>query len=222
LKNFNRNYGGALIELVFCIPFLAIILISIFFLGWAMINQQHVKDAARYASWRQVYNIGIVHGANEFDNWMGQELSDPNDFTAITTDNVNGLFFRQEGTGIAINYYDGDDIEFEQWVQAAQDISNYAGSFSSALIMDPPPGYDHFNHAVGAEVSSSFTTNVEYFKQFSGDIKSHHIRDGIEWRRRQADERHVTRIQFLQSLDDVLTTGGVMGEMMRGTYWHGW
>ena len=230
MKTFHHDKGTALLELVMAMAFLSFILITTFFFGWAMMNQQHVKSSARYASWREVYNVGIVHNVDDPYNPNGHlsaiEASDPNDLTPITDDSLNSLFFRNEGTGIGFGYYDGDDTEFDQWVQAAQGKSNSAGDFVNALLLDPPAGYGTFHHATGAEISSSFLTDVEYFKRFSGGIHSHHIRDGIEWRRRQADERHVTRIQFLQSLDDQLKSvqgnGADMAQMIRDLYFHGW
>lgn len=46
--------GAVIIEFVLCVPILAFILALIFFFGWSMMNQQHVKVAARYAAWAPV------------------------------------------------------------------------------------------------------------------------------------------------------------------------
>lgn len=210
----RKNKGAALLELVMAMAFLAFLFVTIFFFGWAMINQQHVKEAARYISWR----------------WVADHENDPNNVSPWNNDpnqpGLNAMFFRGESAGFSVNYYDGDDIELELLIQAANDYSGYAGIFSNSLLLDPPAGYNHFDHAVGAEVSSSFNSEIDYFKKFSGDIFSHHIRDGVEWKWHQADIRHVTRIQFLQSLDDQLRSisgpGAAMGEMIRSLYFHGW
>lgn len=213
MKTSHKNKGAALLELVMAMAFFAFLFVAIFFFGWAMVNQQHVKEAARYVSWR----------------WVADHENDPNNVSPWNDPNqpgLNEMFFRSESAGFSVNYFDGDDIEFDELVQAAESRSNYAGSFSNALLLDPPVGYNHFAHAVGAEVGSSFNSDIDYFKQFSGDIVSHHIRDGVEWRWHQADIRHVTRIQFLQSLDDQLKSipgpGAAMGEMIRGLYLRGW
>ena len=46
--------GTAIVEFAACVPFLALVVIVTFFSGWAMVNQQHVWAADRYAAWRQV------------------------------------------------------------------------------------------------------------------------------------------------------------------------
>ena len=51
-----RCRGTAMLEFIMCIPLMAILIAAIFFFGWVMRNQQRVRIATRYASWKHVYD----------------------------------------------------------------------------------------------------------------------------------------------------------------------
>ena len=201
-----------------CIPLLATIIMVTMFLGWAMMNQQHVKAAARYTSWRHVYG-----------SWPSAEAQDRDNPDAVDDANhpgLNGLFFRGEAISIGIGGGSGDRDEFEQLIAAASSHSDFAGEFSDRLLLHPLPGHGHFDHARWAHVAAEFSNEVEAFRRYRGAIRAQHVRDGVEWRRNQADCRHVTREQFLMSLDEQLNSvpnpGAGMAAMMRSVYRHGW
>ena len=111
-------------------------------------------------------------------------------------------------------------------IAVASGYSDYAGSFADQLLMHPPTNHGHFQHARRAHVWAEFHSDLAAFRKYHGAIHAQHIRDGVEWRRNQATCRHVTRLQFLESLDEVFLNvpvpGDVMGQMMASLYRHGW
>lgn len=211
----HRRAGTALVELAMCIPLLAAAIALTAFLGWAMMNQQNVKAAARYTSWRRVYG-----------GWPQRGVDDPNVIDDANHPGLNELFFRRKASSVGVEGGSGQIDEFEQLRTAAADQSGYAEEFADALLLHPPEGRGHFQHARRAHVWARFHSDMAMLNKYQGAIHSRHIRDGVEWRRRQADCRHVTRIQFLETLDAVLlevpTPGDGMARMIRSLYLNGW
>jgi hypothetical protein len=169
-------------------------------------------------AWERVYSL-----------WFNVNGQDPNhieDWADANSQTLNQMFFRGEATTASTVHHGGTDEEFQGLISSAYGKSNYAGDFADQLILNPPPDYGHFNHTCGADLWATFTNEVEAFHRFQGGIHAMHIRDGVEWRKSQADCRHVTRIQFLQSLDSQLDSVGSPGDgladMIKGTYLHGW
>jgi hypothetical protein len=198
-----------------CIPLLATVIVLTVFLGWAMMNQQKVNAAARYTSWRRVYGSW-----NRPPNYDPTTPDDPNH------PGLNQMFFRNRARSVHVRRSSGHVDELEQLVNAAFDQSEYAGNVADALILNPPAGYGVLPRARRARLWAEFHNDMPAFRRYKGAIHSHHIRDGVEWRRRQADIRHVTREEFLQSLDSVLqairSPGDGMGKMVRSLYRNGW
>jgi hypothetical protein len=220
-RRIRKRRGTALVEAAMCIPLLAAVIVLTMFLGWGMMNQQSVKAAARYTSWRRVY--GSWNRPDDADP------NDPNDSSDIDDPNhpgLNRMFFGDRARSIHVDRSEGPSDEFEQLVAAAFSESDYAGSFADRLIINPLPDYGRFPRARRAQVWAEFASDMAAFQKYQGDIYSHHIRDGVEWRRRQADCRHVTREQFLHTLDTVLRSvrppGDGMAKMVRSLYLHGW
>ncbi len=201
-----------------CIPLLATVVVLTMFLGWAMVNQQHVRASARYVAWRNVYR-----------HWYWPEGFDAQDPDLIDDPNhpgLNAMFFEGEARWISVGGGGGHRDEFERLIDAAAEQSAFAGSFADYLLLNPLPDRGRFAHARRATVRAEFDTDVEAFRKYSGAIRSGHIRDGVEWRRNQANCRHVTREMFLTSLEDVLNGVNPPGEglaaRVRGLYHHGW
>ena len=214
----RRRRGTALLETAMCIPLLASVIVLTMFLGWAMMNQQHVKASARYTAWRRVYG-----------GWPRAGTGDAQDPNAIDDPNhpgLNELFFRGEAISVHVDGGSGPDDEFEQLIGAAFQRSSFAGEFADRLILHPLPDHARFQHARRAWVSAEFRNDIEAFRRYRGAIHSHHIREGVEWRRNQADCRHVTREMFLLSLDrqlySVRPPGDGMAKMIRSLYRNGW
>jgi hypothetical protein len=211
-----------MIETAMCIPLFACILVGTMFLGWAMMDQQQVKTAARYVSWRHA-NSGT---------WT-YDYVDPNtdDQDAVWFDDpnhpgLNHMFFRGEAVDIGVNRGRGEDKEMEDLVSAAGQESDYAREFADKLLVNAYPDHSVFPGGQGATVSAEFGTEVNAFKKYKGAIRAYHIRDGVEWRKNEAGCRYVTRKQFIEDLDQVLLAvpdpGTEMGKMIRNTYVNGW
>ncbi|HUT02156.1 MAG TPA: TadE/TadG family type IV pilus assembly protein [Phycisphaerae bacterium] len=218
----RRRRGTALVETAMCIPLLATLLGLTAFLGWAMMNQQNVKAAARYTSWRHVYGRwpGVTTDPND------DSMIDPNAPDDPNHPGLNELFFRGKAVDVGVSGNGGQVDEFEQLIGVAYGYSEYAGTFADRLILHPLPDHGHFPHARLAHVWADFRSDMEILNKYRGEIHSRHIRDGVEWRRRQAGCRHVTRDQFLMGLDSVLESvrapGDSMGQMCRSLYRNGW
>lgn len=196
-----------------CLPILGGIIALTLFFGWAMTNQQHVKAAARYSAWRLVYG-----------NWYIPGQVDPNDPNNADPNHagLNELFFQNRADGIGLDGGSGPTDEFEQLAAKAAEQSAPAGDYARKLVLDT------FPHAQRAVVSARFPSDVAAWQRFQGAIQSapSHVRDGVEWRRRQADCRQAVREQFLLPLDDALLSvpspGDGLGDMIRDLYLHGW
>jgi hypothetical protein len=217
-----RRRGAAMIETAMCIPLFACILVGTMFLGWAMMDQQQVKTAARYVSWRHAnsgawtYDFVDPNTDSEDAEWF----DDPDH------PGLNHMFFRDEAIGVSVSRSGGQNDEVEDLVDAAAGRSDYAGEFADKLLVNPYPDHGAFPRAQGASVSAEFGTDVAAFKRYKGAISAYHIRDGVEWRKNEAGCRYVTRKQFLDDLDQVLLSvpnpGTEMGKMIRDTYVNGW
>lgn len=210
-----RRRGTAMIEFVFCVPLLALVLALTFFFGYLMKNQQAIKAADRYATWRDVYN--------------------PNP----TPSDVNNLLFA--GRAVNMQVYQRWDVgdptpagytpglTLDEWVTASTAVSPEAGSFAQSTI------HDRFPHHYGKAVVAEFPSTVGAWQQFNGPVSSHqidgdvmlgHAREGVEWRRTQAGISETIREQYLQTLDAVLlgipSPGDGMAQMIRRLYVNGW
>jgi len=205
-----------------CIPIFACILVGTMFLGWAMMNQQEVKTAARYVSWRHANTPGW-----EFDGLdPNTDANDPTWFDDPNHPGLNEYFFRGEAVSVNVNRGDGERDEMEQLVDEAAGQSDYAGQFADKLLVNPYADQSAFPSAQSAAVHAEFQSDVEAFSRFTGSIRGYHLRDGVEWRRNEVGCRYVTRKMFLDGLDQVLDSipdpGTEMGRMIRGTYVNGW
>jgi len=217
-----RRRGAAMVETAMCIPLFGCILVGTMFLGWAMMDQQQVKTAARYVSWRHA-NSGVWTYDYVDPN---TDANDPVWFDDPDHPGLNHMFFRGEAVSVGVSRNAGDTDEQESLVQAAGQRSDYASEFADRLLVNPYPDNVAFPGAQGASVSAEFGTDVNAFKKYKGAIHAYHIRDGVEWRRNEVGCRYVTRKQFLDDLDQVLQAvpepGTEMGKMIRNTYVNGW
>jgi len=211
-----------MVETAMCIPLFGCVLVGTMFLGWAMMDQQQVKTAARYVSWRHA-NTGTWTYDYVDPN---TDSVDPVWFDDPDHPGLNHMFFRDEAVSVGVSRGSGNQDEVEALVQAAGGQSDYAREFSDKLMVNPYPDQSAFPGAQGATVSAEFGTTVDAFKNYTGSIRAHHIRDGVEWRRNEVGCRYVTRKQFLDDLDQVLLAvpdpGAEMGKMIRATYVNGW
>ena len=193
----RRRRGAAILEFVLCIPLLATILGLTFFFGWSMKNQQRMRMVARYDAWRHVLTNDDTHH-----------------------DDLNKVFFDGKSSGLGFAHGTGPDDTLRDLVDAVGQFSQLAQPLADELVMD------RFPRGRSASPSGGFPTDVGVWRKFHGDIKSHHVRDGVEWRRRQASCEETVVDQFLQSLDQALgaipAPGDGLGQAFRRLYLNEW
>jgi hypothetical protein len=191
--------GTMVLEMLMVIPLLSLIVVLIFFWGWAMVNQQSVRISDRYAAWENAYAKPISTGAINQD-FMGNT---------------------------AFKLLVANDGGKNQTVQdfATQTRDNYgpaAGNFADDLITYVPGGCQDF-------VSAEFPSDVTLMQRFQGAIKDTYGREGVEWRRNQLNEVSTIQKLYLTQDGGVDTTlnsiggqGGPMAQMIRNLYLGGW
>ena len=188
-----------MIEFVFIMPFLGFLMLLIFFFGWSMMNQQHVKTAARYAAWRHV--IG------------------PSDATGM---GVNQSFFAQRADidKLSIDYSAGPGQTLQDYAADVGAVDQQAGALARTLAVDTFPCSSQ------ARIGAEFLTNVRSWQRFTGAIVSQCGREGVEWRRGQADLMQPMAEQFLgelnSKLDGIPGAGRSLGQVMRQLYLAQW
>lgn len=188
--------GAVIIEFVFCLPLLGGLMALIFFFGWSLMNQQHVKAAARYSAWKHVYG-GDPAGLD-----------------------VNKVFFRDKAKSLGIHYSGGSDQTLQDYVAEVSASDSQAGALARKLALET------FPKGSQANVSAEFKTDVRLWQQFQGSIQSQRGRDGVEWRRGQAELMEPLKDQFLDQLDSTLKnipgSGRHLGQMVRQLYLAYW
>jgi hypothetical protein len=213
-----RRRGSVLIEFVMVIPLLATILGLTFFFGWAMVNQQHVKVADRFQTWRKVREGSRVGGATLNERlFMGHLDEDAYDEDA------------RRGNG----HFDGTQTEetfetFSDLTDKAQEQSEDAGTLAGGLLGT----LDEIGEAErgrATTIRGEFPSDIGIFQSvedYQGAIKHTHIRDGKEWRWRQLRCEEVLKDEFLSELDDtikyVASPGDDLAEIARDLYRKEW
>lgn len=191
-----------LIEFVMCIPLLAIIIAAIFFMGWAMMNQQHVRVSDRYATWRNLY------GWQSYRSEAGQPLTPPKI--------LNLLFFRDKATSVGIGGSGGVDPDsIPAMVAAAGAYGADPGNLADGSVQK------RFPHGRGASISASFKPTIGAWKSLSGAIVSRHYREGVEWRRGQVSYLEIIRDLFMADLDQA-AQGCQLRDEIRALYLKRW
>lgn len=198
----RQRRGAVLIEFVMCIPLLGLVTAAIFFFGWAMMNQQHVRVSDRYATWRSLYG------------WQGYKSDAGKDLTAEEI--LNLLFFRDKATSVGISGSGGVDPD------SIEGMVNAAGRYGA----DPENLADEsvqerFPHGRVANVSAGFKPIMGVWKRLSGAIRSRHYREGVEWRRGQVSYLEVIRDLFMSELDQAVL-GCQLRDEIRALYLKRW
>lgn len=179
------------------LPFMGMLLALIFFFGWALRNQQHVKVSDRYWSWRRVRAGG-----------------------AASASELNGKFFGRTASGVTLRTDRGPDETLGDYVDRVSEASRPAGVLADETVLDT------FPRGRGVDVSAEFPTDVGVWRWFTGAIHHRHVRDGVEWRRGQARCENAVRDQFLgdldERLDNVPAPGRNMGKTFRQLYLARW
>ena len=201
----GRLRGTVVIEFVMVIPLLAAILGFTFFFGWAMVNQQHVKIADRFQTWRNV-RAGSGVGANTLNDRIFQGHLDEHSY------------HQDSGT------FSSETLKtLEGLVMAAGAQSPQAEALAYPMVMDRSP------RGRWTTVHGRFPSEIGIFQQvenYQGDIRHTHMRDGKEWRWRQIWCEPVIRDEFLFELDSTLkgvpSPGDGLAAMARRLYLTRW
>jgi hypothetical protein len=187
-----------MVEFVLCIPFFALLIAGIFFLGWAMRNQQKVRTADRYAAWRSVHDR----------TWSNNDLN--------MEGQIDGLFFADQGIGVDHSENGGPTDTREDYQVEAGMRGPETGEFCEDALT-------HLSQGRRARVSSDFESDSIY-KFASGAIESSHVRDGRSWRYHEGSIRESVRDLYLEGLEDAVDNihDGTMRRSVHTLYYYGW
>jgi len=190
-----RCRGTAMLEFVMCIPLMAILIAGIFFFGWVMRNQQRVRIADRYASWKCVYS------------------------TPPSSQQLNEQFFDNRGYDIYMDF-DSDTITNnvrESFIEKITARDAEAGEYADDLLSRNLPGGSY------ALLRSRFSTNNARWRQWaeSGAIERSHVRDGRPWIRGETQMPNSIRNIYLEELDDLVNDASSGGDMIQTLYMGG-
>lgn len=188
--------GTAVIEMVMVIPLLAGIIGLIFFFGWAMMNQQHVRTADRYLAWRTLYGGGPADGLNK-------------------------AFFRNKAVNIQTRNEPANVETLQDWVdrvglvnRGSEDLARLMAEGSSTVRALPRDSR--------VRVQAEFPSDIKLWKRFTGPIISTSGREGREWRWRQTDpQSHALTQIYFEELDQALPKNQA-GDMLHKLYYTGW
>jgi Flp pilus assembly protein TadG len=199
LRHSSRRRGSVMIEFALCMPILGFFLALTFFFGWSMLNQQNVKAVARYTAWRHV---------------QGQ--------TDLSALDANKNFFNNaaDDNHISIGYGEGTDATLQDYVTEVTQNHQPAGALAEKLALET------FPKGCQSQVDAEFPTSVRLWQQFQGSITGSRGREGVEWRRGQAELMRPLTDEFLNQLDSTLNnipgSGRPLGQMVRSLYLAYW
>ena len=209
----ERRRGSVLIEFVMVIPLLATILGLTFFFGWAMVNQQHVKVADRFQSWRKVRE----------GNSVGAETLNKRFFMGHLDEDA----YKDNGQSSGIQTEETFET-FSDLKDKAQEQSEEAGTLATGLLgtLDEKAEAERGRQTT---VRGRFPSDIGIFQSvedYQGAIRHTHIRDGRECRWRQLRCEDVLKDEFLNELDDTLedvaSPGDGLAKMAQGLYLDKW
>jgi len=184
----RRRRGTAILEFVLALPLLATVIVTTFFFGWAMRSQQAVKISDRYTAWQ----------------WAQQR--------PVSEESLDAKFFDHRTSWVEITGHDGPDATREDLVAEAAVLSQPAGELAARTVFDRwPRGY-------WVRVQAEFTPRMDAWRHFNGPIRSHHVREGVEWRRDQARNESAIRDQFLDEMDVLLDSCPAPGDGLAETF----
>ena len=193
----RQSRGTALVEAVLALPLLIVVLGLVWWVGWAMANQQRVKAAANYTAWRSVYDGG-----------------------APVPESLEKVEF--VGKGEVRNYSRGGGPAgtLDELVDAAMLVSSDA-----AVVADRGPRV-RFPKGSFVRLSGEFPTSVGLWNRYQGDIRGRAGREGVTWRWSEASLRESMVEVYFPAMETCLIgvrqPGDGMARMIRGLYWGGW
>lgn len=203
----GRRHGTAMMEAVLCVPLIALVLGLTFFFGWGMRNQQHVIISDRYAAWRLVLAKDAVGGG-----WLDQK------------------FFGERAGSVTVDFGGGPKDTLKEYVLYAGHRGAPVEALARSLVLQRFPG------GISAEVSAEFPPDAfrgvwsmfpgELEQTGGGEIKRRHVREGVEWRNKEAALERQVRDQFFVPLDTALLSipapGDGLGRAFQKLYIRRW
>lgn len=194
----GRRRGTAMMEAVLCVPLIAIVLGLTFFFGWGMRNQQQVIISDRYAAWRLVTAKDRVGGGR-----------------------LDQTFFGERAGSVEVEFGGGPIETLEDYVILAGNYGGPVEALARSLVIDS------FPRSHSAEVSAEFPSDVGLWDDFTGAIERRYVREGVEWRNREAALERQVRDQYFMPLDTALRSipapGAGLGQAFQRLYiqrWH--
>ena len=191
-----RRKGTMVLEMVLVLPLLGLIVVVIFFWGWAVVNQQSVRVSDRYASWTSAYGAGCSNNA------------------------INQEFMSNSAANVSLVGSGGQGQTVQDFAtEARQNYGSAAGAVVDDVITYAPGGS-------GDSVSAEFPSDVGLWQKFQGAIQDSYGRDGVEWRRIQLNEVQTIQKLYLTDIDNTINgiggQGAPMAQMIRNLYLSGW
>ena len=225
----HRRRGTALLEFVMSLPILLLVIAGIFFFGQVMRNQQRMRVADRYVSWRHLHNNQA--GTDMQDQVVNDGLNEPSDeakadreafeseYSAVnvvepTNDRINEILLAWRGENVGSGYGGWSNETRDDLIVAAEEEGGQdAGDLADKSLSNFPEGSQ-------GRVSAEFPQEQEALDRIQGMISSghqssgsdndngsdlsrrRHHREGRQWRRWEASYLESIRELFLSDFDD--------------------
>jgi hypothetical protein len=245
----HRRRGTALLEFVMSLPILLLVIAGIFFFGQVMRNQQRLRVADRYVSWRHLHNSQA--GTDMQDQVIDDGLNEPSDeskaereafeeeYRAVnvvdpTTDRINELLLGSRGENVGSGYGGWSNETRADLIAAVEEEGGQdAGDLADKSLSDFPEGSQ-------GRVSAEFPQEQEALDRIQGMVSSGHQsrrsengsdffrpghhREGRQWRRWEASYLESIRDLFLSDFDDANKSipHETMRENMENLYLRHW
>jgi hypothetical protein len=201
-----------MIETALALPFIGMFMMLVMFLGLQMLNQQDLRESARYNTWRY---MGTHGSAGDVE--------------------LNRLFFAGKALGVSQSRQVRTVTDVEQTLKEyTTEVSNLdatAGQLADTLVnLQLHPQW-------ADSVTANFPNEIGLLREFGpdGEMNTQYIRSGGDWRRGQVREgaqvtavlpSDAVREQFLIPLDDamqrVASPGNTLADAARHIYVQGW
>ena len=220
-----------MLEFILCFPFIATILLCIFFLGHVMRNQQRMITSDRYIAWRTAHNQQAnIDGSNHAYYEYGEpdETAERAAFLSqykqtnyvdlsgynLTTVLKPRFFTDTEIKNLSDNIWGGPDTTLQEIAEQAEARHPDAGTLAQRAIQYWPRGiacrlnatFPSENYFVAKleNISRNHQSDIE--NNSTELISRRHARDGLEWRRGQSSYRLILRDEFLQDFNQAVNS----------------
>lgn len=199
-KNHAKNKGTATIELLLIAPFLAGLVILIFFMGWGSVNILNLQESNRYVAWRSTYGYD----------------SHPQ----TVPDRLNSYFMGNSAVNVTIDAHAGPTGTIDSYKSQARTDSADAGDLADLLTSYTPNGATH-------TVTADFPASVPLWRMFTGNVNRTSGRERQEWLHRSGATQRRAVIQLYMTETESLFAGvggkgAPMAAHVRSWYSNGW